>query len=149
MPYDIRKLPLLYVLASLLLVLVFLYWARVVLMPVALAVLLTFLLDPVVSMLRRPGLPRTPAVILVVVVAFSLLGGMGWVVTRQLTTLADALPQHTDNLKHKIAELRGLGQGGVIEKVQTTIREVLSELHQEPQPRTPASPGQSRSDPCP
>ena len=50
-------------------------------MPVAVAILLTFVLDLVVSVLQRPGLPRMPAVILVVVVTFSLLGGIGWVVT--------------------------------------------------------------------
>jgi len=50
-----------------------LYWTRVVLMPVAVAVLLTFLLDPVVSRLQRLRLPKTPAVILVVV-AFVLHG---------------------------------------------------------------------------
>jgi predicted PurR-regulated permease PerM len=81
MPYDSRTLPLLSILASLLIVLVLLYWTRVVLMPVAVAILLTFVLDPVVSVLQRPGLPRMPAVILVVVVTFSLLGGIGWVVT--------------------------------------------------------------------
>lgn len=81
MPYDSRTLPLLSILASLLIVLVLLYWTRVVLMPVAVAILLTFVLDLVVSVLQRPGLPRMPAVILVVVVTFSLLGGIGWVVT--------------------------------------------------------------------
>jgi predicted PurR-regulated permease PerM len=81
MPHDSRILPLLSILASLLIVLVLLYWTRVVLMPVAVAILLTFVLDPVVSVLQRPGLPRMPAVILVVVVAFSFLGGIGWVVT--------------------------------------------------------------------
>lgn len=81
MPYDSRTLPLLSILASLLIVLVLLYWTRVVLMPVAVAILLAFVLDLVVSVLQRPGLPRMPAVILVVVVTFSLLGGIGWVVT--------------------------------------------------------------------
>ena len=55
-----RKLPLLYVLASVTVVLAGLYWARVVLLPVALAVLLTFLLNPVITMLHRWGVPRGP-----------------------------------------------------------------------------------------
>lgn len=102
----------------------------------AVAILLTFVLDPVVSVLQRPGLPRMPAVILVVVVAFSLLGGIGCVVTWQFTALANELPQHTENLKHKLADLRGMGHGGVIEKVQQTIEEVLSERHQAPPARS-------------
>ena len=60
MPYDTRKLSLLVGLATLLVVLVLLYWTRVVLIPVALAILLTFLLDPVVGLLQRPGLPGHP-----------------------------------------------------------------------------------------
>jgi predicted PurR-regulated permease PerM len=71
-----RKLPLLYVLASVTVVLAGLYWARVVLLPVALAVLLTFLLNPVITMLHRWGVPRVLAVALVVVLAFIGLGGV-------------------------------------------------------------------------
>jgi predicted PurR-regulated permease PerM len=144
MPYDTRKLSLLVGLATLLLVLVLLYWTRVVLIPVALAILLTFLLDPVVSLLQCRGLPRTPAVILVVVVAFFILGGMGWMVTWQFTTLAYELPQYTENLKHKVADLRGLGRGGVIEKVQQALEEVI----RQPPQATPLRPGgPSRTEP--
>jgi predicted PurR-regulated permease PerM len=147
MPHDSRILPLLSILASLLIVLVLLYWTRVVLMPVAVAILLTFVLDPVVSVLQRPGLPRMPAVILVV--AFSFLGGIGWVVTWQFTALANELPQHTENLKHKLADLRGMGHGGVIEKVQQTIEEVLSQRHQTPLARSGGLSGTEPERPVP
>jgi len=69
MPAVVRKQPLFYALASFVLVIACLSWARVVLIPVALALLLTFLLNPVVSALQRLGLGRTPPVILVVVLA--------------------------------------------------------------------------------
>jgi predicted PurR-regulated permease PerM len=106
-----------------------LYWAKAVLIPVALASLLTFLLNPVVSGLQRTRvLSRTPAVLLVVVLVFSLVGGIGWTVTRQLTTLAYELPRYQENLKQKISDLRALGKGGVIERLQTTIKEVTGEL---------------------
>jgi predicted PurR-regulated permease PerM len=129
-----RKLPLLYVLASVTVVLAGLYWARVVLLPVALAVLLTFLLNPVIAMLHRWGVPRVLAVALVVVLAFVGLGGVGWVVTRQLTTLADELPRYREHLKGKVADLRQLGQGGVVEKLQETAQEVVDELQKEAPP---------------
>jgi predicted PurR-regulated permease PerM len=129
MPAMVRKPPLFYALASFVLVIACLYWGRVVLIPVALAILLTFLLNPVVSMLQRLGLGRTPPVILIVVLAFVILGGIGWAVTGQLATLANALPQYTSNLKHKIADLRGAGQGGIVEKLQRTVEELLDELH--------------------
>jgi predicted PurR-regulated permease PerM len=149
MPFDIRKLPLLYILATLLLVLVFLYWTRVVLMPVAMAILLTFVLDPVVSLLQRVRLPRTPAVVLVVVVAFALLGSIGWVVMWQLTSLANELPQHTENLKHKLADLRGMSHGGVIEKVQQALEEVLSEPRQATPPQSSGPPRTEPEKPVP
>ena len=129
MPAVVHKPPLFYALASFLLVIACLYWGRVVLIPVALAILLTFLLNPVVGMLQRLGLGRTPPVILIVVLAFVILGGIGWAVTGQLATLANELPQYTSNLKHKIADLRGAGQGGIIEKLQRTVEELLDELH--------------------
>src|SRR4030095_9141698 len=126
-----RKLPLLYVLASVTVVLAGLYWARVVLLPVALAVLLTFVLNPVINMLHRCGVPRVLAVALFVVRALVGLGGVGWVVTRQLTTLADELPRYRENLQGKVADLRQFGKGGVVEKLQETAQEVVDELHKE------------------
>jgi predicted PurR-regulated permease PerM len=123
-----RKLPLLYILACFVLVIACLYWAKAVLIPVALAVLLTFLLNPVVRLLQRRWLPRTPAVLLVVLLAFSVLGGISWTVTRQLTALAYELPRYQENLKHKMGDLRELGKGGIIERLQTTIKEVTGEL---------------------
>ncbi len=106
-----------------------LYWAKAVLIPVALAILLTFLLNPVVSGLQRTRvLPRTLAVLLVVALVFSLVGGIGWTVTRQLTTLAYELPRYKENLKQKISDFRTLGKGGVIERLQTTIKEITGEL---------------------
>jgi predicted PurR-regulated permease PerM len=101
----------------------------VVLIPVAVAILLTFLLNPVASMLQRLGLGRTPPVTLIVVLAFVVLGGIGWAVTGQLATLANELSQYTSNLKRKIADLRGAGQGGIVEKLQRTVEELLDELH--------------------
>jgi predicted PurR-regulated permease PerM len=62
---HVRTVPLLHLLVSLALIVVALYWAHTVFIPVALALLLTFLVNPVVSVLQRRGLGRTPAVILV------------------------------------------------------------------------------------
>jgi predicted PurR-regulated permease PerM len=69
-----------------------LYWLQAVLIPMALAVLLTFLLSPVVGIVQR-RLGRVPAVLVTVFLAFSILGGIGWTLTRQLVTLADELPR--------------------------------------------------------
>src|SRR5919108_2377903 len=119
---------LLYVLGALVLIIACLYWAKAVLVPVALGILFTFLLNPVVSALHSRGLPRTPAVLVVVVLLFSLVGGVSWTVARQLSMLAYEIPRYQENLKQKINDLREVGKNGVIERVLTTIKEITAEL---------------------
>jgi predicted PurR-regulated permease PerM len=125
---GIRKLPLLYVLASLTLITASLYWAKAVLIPVALAILLAFLLNPVVHAVQRLGIGRVPAVLLVVILVFTCLGGMSWAVLQQIPRLTDNLPRYEDNIKRKIADLRGAGKGSFLEKAQTTAKEITEEL---------------------
>jgi predicted PurR-regulated permease PerM len=111
-----------------------LYWLQGVLIPVALAVLLTFLLSPVVGTLQRRGLGRVPAVLVTVLLTLSLLGGVGWVLTRQLVTLADELPRYSLNIQHRIADLRGASKGGSVEKVQKTVEDVVGEIQKTDKP---------------
>jgi predicted PurR-regulated permease PerM len=89
-----------------------LYWLQAVLIPLALTVLLTFLLSPVVGILDRRGLGRVPAVLVTVLLALSVLGGIGWTLSRRLVTLADELPRYSLNIHHRIADLRGASKGG-------------------------------------
>ena len=105
-----------------------LYWLQAVLIPMALAVLLTFLLSPVVDRLQRWRLGRVPAVLVTVVLALSILGGMGWTLTRQLVTLADELPGYSQNIHQRIANLRGASKGGSMEKVQQAVEDVVGEF---------------------
>lgn len=120
--------------ATFVLIIASLYWAQAVLIPVALAILLTFLLSPVAGALERIALGRLPSVILVAVLTFSLLGGIGWIVTLQFGSLANELPKYTGNMRQKIADVRGAGKGGAIEKVQKTVEEVTSEIHKGGEP---------------
>ena len=105
-----------------------LYWLQAVLIPMALAVLLTFLLSPVVGILQRRGLGRVPSVLVTVLLALSVLGAIGWTLTRQLVTLADELPQYSLNIHQRIADLRGASKGGSVEKVQKTVEDVVGEI---------------------
>src|SRR6266850_7000602 len=123
---------LIHILGTLILIIACLYWAKVVLIPIALAVLLTFLLNPIVSALYSRGLPRAPAVLVVVVLVFFVVGGIAWTVTRQLGMLAYELPRYQENLKNKISDLRELGKSGVIERVLTTINAITDELQRDP-----------------
>jgi len=111
-----------------------LYWLQAVLIPIALAVLLTFLLSPVVGTLQRRGLGRVPAVLVTVVLTLSVLGGIGWTLTRQLVTLADELPQYSLNIHQRIADLRGASKGGSVEKVQKTVEDVVGEIRKTDKP---------------
>jgi predicted PurR-regulated permease PerM len=102
----------------------FLYWARPVLMPVALSILLAFLLSPIADGLQKIGLPRVASVIVVVLIAFSILGAVGWVTARQITSFANELPQYKDNITEKIADLRRLSKVSPLEKVQKTVEDI-------------------------
>src|SRR3954447_15243192 len=75
-------------------VIAFLYFTGEVLKPLALSVLFSFALAPLVRLLERVGLPRVAAVVLTVLATLGLLGGIGFVVGRQLTSLANRLPDY-------------------------------------------------------
>jgi predicted PurR-regulated permease PerM len=124
-------------LAVLLLVAVCLYWAKAVLMPIALALMLTFLLTPPVNALRRVGLGRIGSVALVVGLALVLLTAVGWGISLQVTNLAHELPRYRINIKAKIADLRAMGRGGALEKLQGTAQEVAEEMKKADKPVAP------------
>ena len=111
-----------------------LYWAQRVLIPVALAVFLTFLLTPLVGFLQRRGLRRMPAVVLVVLLAALVLGGIVWLVTAEGRSLVAELPTYTKNIKEKIQSLRRAGPG-VAERLDKMIQDITGEWNS--QPRAP------------
>jgi predicted PurR-regulated permease PerM len=128
------KLPSLFILPTLVLVIASLYWAQAIFVPIALSILLTFLLSPVAGALERIGLGRIPSVILIVLFVFSLLAAGGWLITLQLTSVANELPTYRNNIRQKIADIRVVGKGGAIEKVQKTAEEVKKELEKTDEP---------------
>jgi predicted PurR-regulated permease PerM len=82
-----------------------LYFARAVLIPLALALTLNFLLTPLVMSLQKLRLGRVPAVALGTLIFFAALGGLGWIVARQLLQVANNLPQYRLNIHNKIEAL--------------------------------------------
>jgi predicted PurR-regulated permease PerM len=111
-----------------------LYWLQAVLIPLALAVLLTFLLSPVVDALQWRGLGRVPAVLVTVLLVLSVLGGIGWTLAHQMVTLADELPRYNLNIHRRIENLRGASKGGSVEKVQKTVEDVVREIQKTDKP---------------
>jgi predicted PurR-regulated permease PerM len=119
-----------------------LYWGQIVLIPIALAALITFLLAPLVSRLDRLGSPRVLSVMLVVCIAAGALGGIGYVVVGELGELASELPAHRQNIRSKVNDLRNFMRGGALEDVQSTIEEISDQVG-EPAAAPPAAPART------
>jgi predicted PurR-regulated permease PerM len=127
-------------LAGLVLAVACLFWAQAFLIPVALAVLLTYLLSPLVGLLERRGVPPVAAVVSVVTLAFAALGGLGWVLALQMVALGAELPKYGDNIRQKIADVRLLGRGSGLERAQETVERAAGEAERQvEQARPPAA----------
>ena len=126
--------------ASILAVIAILYFAREVLLPLAIAVLLTFALAPISSRLRKLGLPRVLAVIITVVLAFLVLILFGLVVAGHVAEVAQNLPAYQDNIITKIRALQESGtDSGIVRRLTSVIESVGRELDSAGQ--RPAAPG--------
>jgi len=120
--------------AGCVLVVVVLYWAQAVLVPFAVAILLTFVLTPPVTWLER-WVGRVAAVLAVVTLVFAILGLGAWGLTRQMDHLADDLPRYRANILVKIADVRGAGKGSSVEKLQDTIGDITTDLGRSDPPK--------------
>ena len=151
MASSARSVKPLVVVAALIVGVAALYLARGVLIPIALAILIAFMLQPVVGLLLRVGLPRALSVGLAVTLLFAALGGVAWAITAELRLLSTGIPGYRDNLIAKIAHVRRLGRGGAIEKAQSAVTEVTKELQKEnpapPRPRAAPAPVVVRAEP--
>jgi predicted PurR-regulated permease PerM len=103
-----------------------LYWAQTIIIPIALAIFLTFILAPVVNFLQHCKLGRTPSVIVTVVLAGVLLVGIGWAVSYQVAGLVASLnnERYTENIRRKVQTVEQWMQGGLFEDVRQFIQEV-------------------------
>jgi predicted PurR-regulated permease PerM len=119
--------------AGCVLVVAVLYWAQAILVPLAIAVLLTFLLAPAATRLER-WVGRPFAIAALVLITFTTAAGASWAVARQLSALAESLPSYRDNIREKVADFRDAGRGGSVEKVQQTLEEIQEELDDTKQP---------------
>jgi len=113
--------------AGCVLVVAVLYWAQAVLVPFALAILLTFVLAPPVTWLERL-IGRVPAVLVTVTLVFTVFGLAGWGLARQMDHLIQDLPGYRVNIRAKIADVRGAGKGGSVGKLQETLDDIKTDL---------------------
>ena len=108
-----------------------LYLGREVFIPIALAILLSFALAPLVRLLQRVRLPRPAAVLLVVLFAFAAIFAVGGLIASQLTDLAGELPRYEFTMQEKIRSLRGTAAGsGTLERAAEVLQDLRQELNQ-------------------
>jgi predicted PurR-regulated permease PerM len=104
-----------------------LYFARVVFVPLALALLFSLLLTPVVAFLEKIKLPRILAIFLVVVTLVGLMGLMAWQTSQQFGDLTNQLPTYKKTLQDKIRALKG-ASGQSLNQASDTVKELGKEL---------------------
>lgn len=104
-----------------------LYLAKVVLLPLALAVLISFLLAPVVRPLERIHVPRVLAILVVLAGFGSAVSYVGWIFIGQLISLTNHLPDYRTNIEHKITLLHHMPNNGLT-RAEKEINRLSGEL---------------------
>jgi predicted PurR-regulated permease PerM len=117
---------------ALVIVVAVLYLAREVLIPLALAILLSFVLAPAVRRLERLHLGRVVSTLLVALAGFSILGAVGWVAANQAISLAAKLPEYRHNIASKLRALREPSKGDL-----GKAAEALKDLERQAAPSQP------------
>ena len=113
-----------------------LYFGRELVIPLAFALLISFLLSPAVKRLERWRVPRMPASLLVVALASAAVTIIGWLVMGELIQTARSLPQYTDNVRRKVQALEG--QSRSVSRIVSSLEELGSDA--ETAASTPVSP---------
>src|ERR1700733_1483092 len=106
-----------------------LYFGREIFVPIALAILLSFVLAPVVVILQRIHVPRGLAVVSVAILAFALIFAMGSLLATQLTQLAGDLPRYQSTISEKIQSFRDTRAGrGTLERASDMLKDLGKEI---------------------
>jgi predicted PurR-regulated permease PerM len=114
-----------------------LYFGREILIPVALAILLSILLTPVVGFLQRLRFPKVLAVILTVLLAGVVVAVVAGLVASTLTNLAADLPSYQTSLREKAQNLKSITSGGgTLERAAGVLENLRQELKKPEQPRS-------------
>ncbi|HYR57538.1 MAG TPA: AI-2E family transporter, partial [Chthoniobacteraceae bacterium] len=127
------------------LVIAALFFARAFLVPLALAVLISFLLAPLAGRLERWKIGRVASVITATALAFSMIGFVAFIMGGQLVDLAKRLPDYKTNLRTKAAALK-TKPNSPFNRVVETVREVTEEITRNEPPSKDAT---SASSPMP
>ncbi|MGO8793681.1 MAG: AI-2E family transporter [Candidatus Sulfotelmatobacter sp.] len=117
----------LFTLATIVVVIAGLYLGRQMLIPLALAVIFSFLLTPLGELLEKCHLGRVPSVLAVLILSFALLAAIGYAVTNQLLEIVVRLPDYKENVHEKIELLRSPANGR-LGKATATVNDLTKDL---------------------
>jgi predicted PurR-regulated permease PerM len=131
-----------FLLASFAITAAILYFAKAVFIPIAVALLFTFLLTPVVVRLQKWKLPKPIAIVTTASLAFGVVAIITWLVASQLLSLAEQLPRYEQNLQGKIRSLKGPQQPGALSRAAEVIKGVQRDLE-----NSAANPSASKPEP--
>lgn len=102
---------------------------RDVFLPLAIAMLITFALSPLVSRLRKLGLPMIASVLAAVTLAFAVISLFGLVVAGQVGQLAQELPTFQDNIVTKLETLQDTGpENGLVARLSRMVAEINAQI---------------------
>jgi predicted PurR-regulated permease PerM len=128
--------------ASLVLVVAVLRVAEDVMIPIALAFLLAFLLTPLVVRLTRWRLPKSVAIITTVTLAFVAIGAAGWQIANQAVALIGELPEYETNLQRKISVLKKPQAASSLTRAVDSLEKMWGDLQASaPEPEQAADKG--------
>ena len=123
-----------------------LYFGAEILIPVALAILLSILLAPVVTGLQRLRLPKVMAVIITVLMAGSVVALIAGLVASTLTGLAADLPSYQSSLREKAHNLKSMTTGsGTLERAAGVLENLRQELSGRRSPPAASRRGEARA----
>lgn len=127
-------------------VIALLYFGRDVLLPLALAVLLAFILNPAVTRLRRWGLPRGAAVLAVILATVGVLGATSVLVGGQVVQLGKDLPSYQTTIQNKLRNLRQITtRQSVVDDASRVIEAVGGEIEAARRDLDPKRPDRSQA----
>lgn len=121
-----------------------LYFARVVLIPFTLAVLITFVLTPVAKLLERLHFGRLVSTLIVVVLSFIAVGAVSWTVTQQFGQVINQLPDYRSNIRQKLETLHW-SKSTALNNASDTMNEISKDLAAPPAHPDGSAPAATRS----
>lgn len=121
-------------LLTLVLVVGILYTGKGVLLPLALGIVLAFILTPLVRMFDRMRLPRFAGVALTMSIALGVVGGISYIVVDQFAELSTEISQYTSSMRRKVGQLR-MGNDAALRQFTRTMDRVTEQFYDDPDQR--------------